>query len=309
MLLLPEIEKTKISELTVDDMSNEYITESDIWGFLEYLTSYNKKFIKKDGEETVQNFTNSKKGKSRKLASIRMLYKYLGRKYKIQDPTKYVEISIKKKKKIKERLSEKDISLLLSTIVDDIGIDPNDTRLLKRHKQVKLRDLTMLMLLAFTGIRISELIQLDISDVSIVEEAMIIERKGGDQEKIGVPDEIIPQISEYIEWRKKISMEDIPDQYKDALFLSNQKKRMHSRSVSIALNKYAVRSNLDVKVTPHTFRRTFATQLLELYGNIELVAEVLGHSTVETTRKFYAEMSDESKKIAMKGFKYNDKKR
>lgn len=301
LLTLPAFDKYQtIDQFKITDMSSEYINEKDIWHFLDYLTCYKKTFIRKDGKEYTQTFTNTKQGKARKLASLHTLYEYLGRKYKIPDPTKFVEIEVKKKKQIKDRLDNEEVNRFVDIIINDVNIE--NKRRLKFHQRTKYRDLTMLLLLAFTGIRISELVQLDISDISIKDEAMVVIRKGGDQEKLFVPEEIIPALKEYIQKRK--SLIDVENEYKDALFLSNQKKRIDPKTVRYMLKKYAKIAKINIKVTPHTFRRTFATKLLEMYGNIELVAQQLGHSSVETTRRFYADLTEKTKRKAMKGFKY-----
>ena len=301
LLTLPRFEGYKdISEFKVEDMGVEYINEKDIWHFLDHLTSYKKTFVRKDGKEYTQTFNNTKQGKARKLASLHTLYEYMGRKFKIQDPTKFVEIEVNKKKQIKDRLDNEEVNRFVDIIINDVNIE--NERKLKFHQRTKYRDLTMLLLLAFTGIRIAELVQLDVTDLSIKDEAMVVTRKGGDQEKLFVPEEILPPIQEYIDQRKSVL--DVDNEYKDALFLSNQKKRINPKTVRYMLDKYAKRAKINIKVTPHTFRRTFATKLLDIYGNIELVAQQLGHSSVETTRRFYADLTEETKRKAMKGFKY-----
>jgi integrase/recombinase XerC len=301
LLTLPQFKRyDDITQFKVTDMGIEYISEKDIWHFLDYLTFYKKTFVRKDGKEYTQTFTNTKQGKARKLASLHTLYEYLGRKYKIHDPTKFVEIEIKKKRQIKDRLDNDEINRFVDIIINDVNIE--NERKLKFHQRIKYRDLTILLLLAFTGIRISELVQLDINDISIKDEAMVVTRKGGNQEKLYVPEEIIPAMKEYISQRKLVL--DVENEYKDALFLSNQKRRIDPKTVRYMLKKYAKRANIPITVTPHTLRRTFATKLLEIYGNIELVAQQLGHSSVETTRRFYADLTEETKRKAMKSFKY-----
>jgi integrase/recombinase XerC len=318
LLTLPLFSRYKsIGEFTVGDMGRQltsesesqstapqeekraYITEEEITYFLDHLNSFQKTFKRKDDSEYTQTFSNTKKGKARKLASLHTLYEYLGRHYKTQDVTAYIEIEIKKTKQIKERLSKEEVDRFTDIILNDVNIE--NKRKLKFHKRAKFRDITIVLLLAFNGIRVSELVQLDIDDINIKERAMIVIRKGGNQEKLYLPKEILPHLDSYITERRLMLGVDTK-----ALFLSNQLKRIDPKTVRYMLNKYKKRAGINMNVTPHTFRRTFATKLLRMYGNIELVAQQLGHSTVETTRRFYAELDEETKKQAMGEFSYNE---
>lgn len=303
LLTLPDFSnKTSISEFTIEDMNK--LKERNIRDFLNYLTSYKKTFLKKNNKEYTQVFTNDQKGKARKLASLHSLWDWLIREeYVIKDITKKIEIKLTETKQIKNKLEAEDIDRFTETIINDVNVETQ--RGLKFHDRVKFRDLTMLLLLAFTGIRISELVQLDINDISIKDGAMIVIRKGGNQDKIYIPDEILSTLAKYIEKRKQVT--NIEAEYKDALFLSSQKKRIDPRTVRYMINKYKKRAGIDIKVTPHTFRRSFAMKMYNLTGDIQLTADYLGHTTTETTRKFYAEPDEERKRKIMKEFRYSEK--
>jgi integrase/recombinase XerC len=288
----------KIEEFKVSDM--ELLEEKDIWQFLDYLTEYKKTFKGKNGDEYTQTFTNTKQGKARKLASLHSLFDYLARKHKIKDPTKFIEVKISKKREIKDRLNNEEINRLMHVIIDDVNIE--NERKKKFHQRIKIRDLNMLLILAFTGMRVSELIQLDISDVNIQEEALIVTRKGGDEDKLYMSDEIIGHLSDYIDKRKSIIALD--NSNKDALFLSNQRKRINAKTVNYMLDKYAKRAEIPIKVTPHVLRRSFATELLDRTDNVQLVSEILGHSDISTTSKFYISSKEAKKRQSLKEFKY-----
>lgn len=299
LLSLPAFkEYAKIEEFQVSDM--ETLEEKDIWQFLDYLTEYKKTFKGKNGDEYTQTFTNTKQGKARKLASLHSLFDYLARKYKIKDPTKFIEVKVNKKREIKDRLNNEEINRLMHVIIDDANIE--NERKKKFHQRIKFRDLNMLLILAFTGMRVSELIQLDISDVNIQEEALVVTRKGGDEDKLYMSDEIIGHLSDYIDKRKSIIALD--NNNKDALFLSNQRKRINAKTVSYMLDKYAKRAEIPIKVTPHVLRRSFAMELLDKTGNIELVGSILGHNSIEVTKRFYAKSTEEAKRNSLKGFQY-----
>lgn len=298
LLTLPRFERySSYLDFKVKDMD---LDENIIRLFLEYLTEYKKEFTTKGGNITTQVFRNSKKGKSRKISSLHSLYEYLARKHDITNPTKYVSVNVDKKRKIRDRLSDEEIEEFIMVIRENKGLLNKREEIL--HKKNKERDLCIIFLLSFTGIRISELIQLDIQDINLTYKAMVVTRKGGDEDKLYLPEAIIQVLSEYIKKRKSILDLTIEDE--NALFLSGQNKRINPRTVRNMIEKYAQKANISFKVTPHTFRRTFATKLLEIYSNIELVAEQLGHDSIETTRKFYADISDENRKKSMEKFDY-----
>ena len=103
-------------------------------------------------------------------------------------------------------------------------------------------------------------------------------------------------LNDYLDEREKI--EPLPG-HEGALFLSTQKKRINQRSVQLLVKKYAaIAAPLKPKISPHKLRSTFATNLYSATGDIYLVADVLGHSSVDTTRKHYADQKDENRRNA-----------
>ncbi len=296
---LPEFSHIKnISELTIQDLKK--LDEKDVRHFISHLTEYKKTFTRKDNSIYTQTFRNNQEGKARKLATLHVLYKWLTRNYDIIDITRHVEIKVNKKKQIKDKLDKNEIDKLVKTIIDDANIESK--QVLKFHLRNKLRDLTITLLLAFTGIRIGELVQLDLDDISTKDLVMVVIRKSGDQELVYMPKEIISTLNAYIEKRKMLK--DIPKEYENALFVTWQKKRIHPKTINAMLRKYKQRAKIDIKVTPHTFRRTFGTALLDQLGDIQLVADILGHSSPETTRKHYAQTSEKRKKQVVTKFNY-----
>jgi len=180
----------------------------------------------------------------------------------------------------------------LATIIDDKNIE--STRAMIFHKRVKFRDYCMVLIAGNTGIRISELVQLDIQDVNLDKKHLIVTRKGGKLEPVYLPKIIIEDLREYMNQRKQIA--EIDPEFKDALFLSLQKKRIQPQSVRRRLKKYGYRSDIELNLTPHIFRKSFAVAMFKRTGNLELVRSYLGHSTIETTKNFYARADDEIKK-------------
>ena len=166
---------------------------------------------------------------------------------------------------------------------------------LEYHKKTKLRDVALLTLLLGTGIRVSECVGLDISDINFEVNGIKIRRKGGYEAIIYFGDEVETALLDYLEERNHI----IPAEgHEKALFLSLQNRRMAVRSVENLVKKYSSRVTTLKKITPHKLRSTYGTALYQESGDIYLVADVLGHKDVNTTRKHYAAQADERRRKA-----------
>lgn len=292
------VNKEDITELEIEDIKD--ITEKDIRLFLDYLNYYTVEYKTRSGKLVTQSYSNSREGKARKLATLHSFYKEITRKYPfIKDPTQHIDIKVYQKTDIKNYLTGEEIDKLVKVILEDLNI--NSERELKFHKRYKYRNATMILFLGYTGIRVSELVSLDIDDISIEDRSFIVTRKGGNQEKLYIPDEIIYTLSNYITMRKSIL--DVDTFNRNALFLSNRKQRISTRQVEYILDKYGKKAGFN-NVTPHTFRRSFGMAFYNNSKDIQLTADILGHSTTETTRKFYAKPLEERKRLSLKNFKY-----
>jgi len=298
--LLDEVElrsKRLVLELKIEDIKD--IDEKTVRHFLSYLNYYTVEYKSVSGNIVRQSYSNSNQGKNRKLSTLKTFYKYLSRVYGAHDPTRYIDIKINNKIEIKNSLNGGDIDKLIRVIMSDL----NHVSLKEKeyHLKLKSRNANMVLILAFTGIRVSELISLDIQDIDIEESTFIVTRKGGNQEKLYLSNEILPYLKDYIEERKLLL--NVKMEYKDALFLSSQRKRISSRQVGAILNKYARYVGLD-EITPHTLRRSFGMALYNQSKDIQLTADILGHSTTETTRRFYAKPTEERIKMTLRKFSY-----
>ncbi len=143
-----------------------------------------------------------------------------------------------------------------------------------------------------TGIRVSELVGLDINNIDFNTNGILIRRKGGKEATVYFGDEVYTALTDYLEIRNRI----IPEAgSENALFLSLQNKRMSVRSVENLVKKYASIVTPLKHITPHKLRSTYGTTLYQETGDIYLVAEVLGHKDVNTTRKHYAAIENDRK--------------
>lgn len=294
--------KANTKEIVPSDL--DQLQDRDFIDFFDYLTSYDKTYFSPAGKRIVQNFTNAPVGKSRKLATLRKLFSHLFSKKLIsKDITPTIEIKVPNKVKINKRLTPDEVQGFFTTITDDVQIE--STRQVKFHEKLKFRDYIISLLLAYTGIRVSELVQLDIDEIRLHNETFIVTRKGGDEQEIKMPERIIEDIKQFITFRKQFT--DVNKKDQKALFISLHKKRIDPKSIRVLLEKYRLRSGIQIKITPHVFRRTFGTNHYNTYEDMYLTAQVLGHASAETTRKFYADPSEDRVNRSMQQFEYGKK--
>lgn len=261
----------------------EQLTRQDIEEYLEYMSLYEK-----DGRE----ITNDERGKARKLASLRSFYNYFYQSELISyNPAALIPLPKQHEKEI-IRLEPNEVAILLDQVEDGTKLTKKE---LEYHKKTKTRDVALLTLLLGTGIRVSECVGLNISDVNFETGGIKIRRKGGYETVIYFGEEVETALLDYLEERKRI----LPMVgHEDALFLSLQNRRIAVRSVEKLVKKYASRVTTLKKITPHKLRSTYGTSLYQETGDIYLVADVLGHKDVNTTRKHYAAQSDERRRRA-----------
>ncbi len=228
----------------------------------------------------------------RKLSSIKSFYGYL---YKNELIDKDITTRItmpKLREKTITRLEVDEVSKLLDYV--EKGDENLSTKQKEFHEKTKVRDTAILSLLLATGMRVSECIGIDINDIDFEECQIRIIRKGQKEAIIYFSEEVKDIMLKYLEERKKIITED----NSNAFFLSLQNKRISVRSVEILVKKYASKISPLKHITPHKLRSTYGTNLYKETGDIYLVADVLGHSDVNTTKKHYAAIDLDRKRAA-----------
>lgn len=267
------------------------ITPMDIEEYLSYL-----KYYEKNGTE----HTNDERGIKRKLASLRSFYRYYFKNELIlNDPAIKVDMP---------KIHEKNIIRLdideVANLLDEVESGENLTeRQKKYHEKTKNRDLALMTLLLGTGIRVSECVGLDMEDVDFRNNGIKIHRKGGAEVIVYFGDEVRNVLLAYMVERQKITAEDGSI---NALFLSLQNKRLNVRSVENLVKKYSQLVTSLKHITPHKLRSTYGTSLYRETGDIYLVADVLGHKDVNTTRKHYAAIDEDRRRSAAKYVKLRD---
>lgn len=273
-----------------EDLSR--VSQSDLTSYVEYLTYYFKS-DDKSGELPVKALVNHDLAIKRKLCSIRSFYDFLFKNHRVPSNVTLLVPLPKIHEKPILRLNRDEMIKMLNQAETGEGMTEGQKRY---QKLTAKRDYAMLSLFLGTGIRVSECVGINLSDINMEENAFLVTRKGGNQVVLYFPAEVATALAEYIEERTKI---DTLPGHEDALFLSLQKRRITQRAVQNLVKKYAaVAAPLKPKISPHKLRSTFATNLYNATGDIYLVADVLGHSSVDTTRKHYADMTDARRRMA-----------
>ena len=226
------------------------------------------------------------------MSSLKSFYNYFFRNERIKtNPAALVKLPKLHEKEI-IRLEIDEVARLLDLVEDGQELTKRQKAY---HEKTKIRDLALMTLLLGTGIRVSECIGLNLNDVDFNVDGIRIHRKGGKEVIIYFGDEVEQALRAYLEERKK--MIPAPGN-EEALFLSMQKKRMNVRSVENLVKKYSRIVTPLKKITPHKLRSTYGTNLYRETGDIYLVADVLGHADVNTTKKHYAALEDERRRSA-----------
>lgn len=273
-----------MDQFTVKDL--ERIEPVDIEEYQEYLKVYT-------GSEDKQ-ITNTEKGLARKMSALRSFYAYFFKHQVIEkNPTLLVDMPKLHDKAI-IRMDTDEVAALLE-YVEHGGDDLTGQRKVYFEK-TRNRDLAILTLLLGTGIRVSECVGLDIQDVDFKNNGVKVTRKGGNEMVVYFGEEVENALKMYLYTTRK-SVTALSG-HENALFLSTQRKRMGVQAVENMVKKYARQITPNKKITPHKLRSTYGTALYKETGDIYLVADVLGHKDVNTTKKHYAAIDENRRRQA-----------
>ena len=256
-----DFKKTLISNMTIEELKQ--IKLEDIHSYIAYMaTSLNSKPTTR----------------ARKVSSIKMFFTYLTRKKKLleNNPAQYLETP-KLGKRIPKYLSLDESRKLL-----DVSQDENN----RNNK----RDFAITTLFLNCGMRLSELVGINITDINFSECKLNVIGKGNKERTIYLNKACINSINDYLEVRPKVA---VKHNSKDALFLSERKERISNRTVQAIIRKELLKAGLDInKYSVHKLRHTAAT-LMYQYGNVDIRAlqELLGHESISTT-EIYTHVDD-----------------
>lgn len=279
----PSFKNAQMTDICLSDL--DQLQPVDIEEYLEYL-----KYYTYDG----QVFTNDERGIKRKFASLRSFFLYYQKRDLLRhNPTVVVDMPKLHDRKI-IRLDADEVSDLLELV--EHGRDHLSGMKKVYYEKNKQRNIAIFTLFLGTGIRVSECVGLDIEDVDFKNNRIRIIRKGGKEEYVYFGEEVANALKSYItEERVHVKPRE---GHEHALFYSIQKRRISVQAIENLVNEYTSQITSFKHITPHKLRSTYGTALYQQTGDIYLVAEVLGHNDVNTTRKHYAAMDDEQKRSA-----------
>lgn len=223
-----------------------------------------------------------------KMYAIKNFFEYL-KKDKIISYNPCVDVEIPEVNKEPDviSLNEIEIQTVLNNIEQGVGNDKSKSR----QKLWKSRDKALFLLGITNGLRVTAISEINISDINFKDMTITVIEKGNIQRTCFLPTETMKAINDWIIIRNEL----LGDYYCDALFISNRKTRLTSRSIEVLIKKYTY--NIDKKITPHKLRSTCATNIYQKSGDIYLTADIIGHRNIQNTRK-YAGISVEQKQKA-----------
>ena len=261
-----------LNQLTIDDFRE----------FKSYIGTY----IDSNGKEQRSEGTSI----NRRLSTLRSLYKFLQVHDMVEkNPMPGVP---------NVRIKEKDIIYLESDEITNmlLEVDSIENRMSKHQKayqqKMKLRDYTILITLVSTGLRVSELVSIDLDKIDFSKNAVYVHRKGNKEQYVYFTDDVKDALQSYIELDRKPQNDE-----EQALFLSNRGTRITIRSVERIVAKYTQNPEVTVKhITPHKLRSTFGTNLYQETNDIYLTSAALNHKSVATTASHYAAINEERRK-------------
>lgn len=279
----PTFKNYSMKDIRLSDL--EMLSPLDIEEYQEYLKVYNA--------SDQRQITNTERGLSRKMSSLRSFYSYYYKKQLIEkNPTLLVQMPKLHDKAI-IRMDADEVAKLLD-YVEHCGSEL--TGQAKRYyEKTKTRDIAILTLLLGTGVRVSECVGLDLSDIDFNNNGITVTRKGGNQAVVYFGNEVEQALRCYLETSRKLITPQEGEE--NALFLSTQKKRMGIQAIENMVKKYTSQITTK-KITPHKLRSTYGTALYRETSDIYLVADVLGHKDVNTTKKHYAASDEDRRKRA-----------
>ena len=273
----------KIAQIDLNDLS--LLDVSDFEYFLSYLSNY---------ESNGKHSSCTETGKARKLSTLRAFYKHFFNKNKLpaNTPSKVSMPKIHDKEIVRLDSNDK-----VNEIGDMLYVVESGQGLTKKqfyyHNLTKTRDTAIITVFLGTGIRISELVGLNVNDIDFNTNSLVVTRKGGNRAVLYFNDQVSEALSNYL-----IARKDNENPNESALFLSLQNKRISTRIVQELVKKYARIVSPLKKITPHKLRSTFGTNLYRQTGDIYVVADCLGHKDVNTTKKHYAAITEDIRKKA-----------
>lgn len=280
-----------VADMDIRNIPIDLFREMKVSDYQEYVT-------------WLKSLQNSPATISRKLAAAGSLYNYYIniREMFTFNPIPGV-VKPKKPERMIKHLTDEEVSGLFQYMNDlECVYEQKAPHKLPYFRKTKYRDTAIFMILLGTGIRVSELVGLNIHDIDFTEQKLYVTRKGSDEDFVYFNNPVEHALRDYIDIERDIYAATADPSQKSALFLSNRKKRLSVRSVETLVKKYVSEIVPLKDIYVHSLRATFATSTIQKTGgDTFIVSKALGHKTLNMVNK-YAAASDERKKIAADSF-------
>lgn len=256
-------EKT-IKAYTIDlNQYLEFITTTEINQKIinEYIHYLNKKYLK---YKTIK----------RKIASVKAFYSYLEYEEIIDySPFNKIKTKIKEPKLLPKTIQKDYIDKIIHLLLKDLKNSKTEFQ-----KKISLRNITLISVLFSTGIRVSELCNIKLKDIDLLEKKLKIFGKGSKERILYLGNSNVVQLCQmYLTYNNTCKKNEY-------FFLNKFNKKLSEQTVRILLKKIESELELSTHITPHMFRHTFATTLLEKGVDIRYIQNILGHSSISTTQ-------------------------
>ncbi len=276
----PTLQETPFEELDITDIDLEFVKSVSVSDILAYMTFLSQK---RDGIDRTNSYSGTHHGltaksKARKQSTIRSFYNYMTKTMHLMNVNPAASIdSPKQRKTLPHFLEESECNRLLDAVSGPF----------------EARDYCILLLFLSCGLRISELVGLNLSDLR--DDTVRIRGKGNKERILFLNEACQEAIDEYLLTRNS---ELIADGHKDALFISRNHCRISTRGVQKMVDKVLLQAGLDAsKYSPHKLRHSAATLMLQNGVDVRTLQDVLGHENLNTTQ-IYTHVDNEGLRIA-----------
>lgn len=275
----PECPVEKIEEITPQILGHIKVSEWD--DYKAYLIRYEKSHNTKDGEK-VKILKNGNASINRKFASLRRLMDYLWSSEEIETRNIFRVEKVTEVKREVVRLNESEVKKVISSA--STGGTKVSDRMKKYNQNTCIRDTAIITLFLSTGLRISELIGIDIGDIDFEECTINVYRKGREYRTVSFSDECCTYLADYHELRKNICPKE---GHEKAFFLSIQKKRITKQALTNMIHKFTFDATGRKDISAHKFRSTYASAMLEASDDdLYMVSKALNHKQISTIERY-----------------------
>jgi len=210
---------------------------------------------------------NKASSNQRRLSAIKTLYRFLQKRGLITGNPSEIISSPKTEKSLPKAISVDEVLALIHSI------DGSDV--------LDLRDRAMVELMYSSGLRVSELVSINLTDIDLSNATLRVIGKGRKERILPIGSYAVQSVDEYIQKRGELSKSET-----EALFLNKNGGRITTRSVARIVKKYLHKCAINKNVSPHTLRHSFATHLLGSGADIRFIQELLGHASLSTTQRY-----------------------